>query len=210
MRPSTIEDTVDQRRCSSCGEWFLRTHGNFVRNKSCRLGLTATCKRCSANYSRKWKRENAERLKPRRRELYKKKERVVEARRVRRRWVVSPLTLRAQVIRSGMVARSRKNRLDFDSESFTTAKLVEWFKRQPNCECCGVELDFGKKISKGPSNNSPSMDRIIPGDGYIVNNTALICWRCNNLKRDARPDELETIAAWMRHRSPDSWGLEAT
>jgi hypothetical protein len=29
----------------------------------------------------------------------------------------------------------------------------------------------------------------------------LICWRCNNLKRDATADELETIAQWMRQHS---------
>lgn len=53
------------------------------------------------------------------------------------------------------------------------------------------------RCGQARSNNSPSVDRFVPSMGYVIGNVHLICWRCNNLKRDATPEELLGVAQWM-------------
>jgi len=102
-----------------------------------------------------------------------------------------------------MKDRSRKSGLDFDSELFTVSYLMGMLDRNPYCECCGKRLDISFKGNGLPNNDSPSMDRVVGSKGYVDGNVALLCWRCNNLKRDATSKELRQISNWM-----DSWGNE--
>jgi hypothetical protein len=67
---------------------------------------------------------------------------------------------------------------------------------KPSCECCGRRFRL-QPVNGVKSDSSPSVDRIIPSLGYVLGNVALLCWRCNNLKRNATPDELLTIAKWL-------------
>ena len=76
-------------------------------------------------------------------------------------------------------------------------ELDSFIKNQDVCLCCGIKLDIKFKHDKKPHNNSPSLDRFYPKLGYVKGNVFLICWRCNNLKRDATANELRTIANWM-------------
>ena len=59
-----------------------------------------------------------------------------------------------------------------------------------NCPVCNVKLIIaqGQKAFY-----SPSLDRIIPKFGYIINNVIVICSRCNDIKSDATPHELLRI-----------------
>lgn len=71
-----------------------------------------------------------------------------------------------------------------------------------DCPCCGIEM----KMRSGPAKQgavptSPSLDRFNPRLGYHPGNVVVICWRCNNLKRDASVQELEVIVNWMRFMS---------
>lgn len=47
---------------------------------------------------------------------------------------------------------------------------------------------------------SPSLDQIIPGDGYVPGNVWVISYRANAIKQNASPDELEQIATRLRAR----------
>lgn len=59
------------------------------------------------------------------------------------------------------------------------------------CPVLGLIL----KISKGkPSDNSPSLDRIIPAKGYVFSNVIVVSYRANILKKDATPNELVKLA----------------
>lgn len=42
--------------------------------------------------------------------------------------------------------------------------------------------------------DSPSLDRIIPNLGYIIQNVVVCCYRCNAIKNEASPDELQQLA----------------
>jgi hypothetical protein len=66
------------------------------------------------------------------------------------------------------------------------------------CPCCATKMEMrsGPAVN-GPLPNSPSLDRLDATQGYVPGNVAVICWRCNNLKRDATADELRTILTWM-------------
>lgn len=59
------------------------------------------------------------------------------------------------------------------------------------CPVLGVPLTGGKGR---PHHASPSIDQIIPAKGYTKDNTVVVSWRVNYLKRDATIEELQQIA----------------
>lgn len=192
-----------KQACSKCkvSKPFDSVH--FVLAPTCRTGLSRVCKGCRNAYNRTWKQDNAATLKPRRRAAYSAKEKVVEARRQRKCWRLNPIRQRSQVMRSSVVQRARRLRLPVDDEMKTTRWYADRLRaNNSHCECCNAEFDLrgarGRGGPGGPSNESPSIDRLVPEEGYVHGNVAIICWRCNNLKRDASPEELERVAKWMR------------
>lgn len=48
--------------------------------------------------------------------------------------------------------------------------------------------------SKGPGENSPTLDRIIPSRGYVPGNVVVISNRANRAKNDLSADELRALA----------------
>lgn len=89
--------------------------------------------------------------------------------------------------------------LPFDKEAFSVDRLADWLIRQPKCECCRQTFQL---VPNGSikSDASPSVDRLVPVRGYVLENVALLCWRCNNLKRDASAAELRRVADWLDSR----------
>lgn len=73
-----------------------------------------------------------------------------------------------------------------------------------HCKCCGMELDYslGTRTGNRPKNLCPSLDRIDVRFGYVRGNVAVICWRCNALKRDGNLDEFENIVSYIKENSP--------
>jgi hypothetical protein len=71
-----------------------------------------------------------------------------------------------------------------------TAKmdLLETMNLVDTCPILGIPLDysFGKGVR---TENSPSIDQIIPGAGYIPGNVIVISWRANRIKNDGSPEE---------------------
>jgi hypothetical protein len=59
------------------------------------------------------------------------------------------------------------------------------------CPVLGLLLEKGKVVR---SDNSPSLDRIIPSNGYVKGNVLVISMRANRIKNDASIDELRAIA----------------
>lgn len=75
----------------------------------------------------------------------------------------------------------------------------------PHCPVLGIELfpQFGKR---GPSDNSPTLDRVIPAKGYARGNVEVISWRANKIKGNATPEELMAVARYYgkESRNPTS------
>lgn len=194
-------DIGENRVCGVCGKEKPRDAEHFKPSKGCRGGITGTCRACFAAYHREWKAKNKERLAPIRRAQYAESGKVVEARLARQRWKNDPCRQRAISMARGIRERSASSGMPLDRDIFTVKALAEWLRRQQSCECCGIQ--FSPKGGVGTNrrvNALPSIDQLVPGAGYTAGNVALICWRCNNLKRDATAGELERIAAWMRRR----------
>lgn len=62
------------------------------------------------------------------------------------------------------------------------------------CPILGIPLRFA--TGRGPSDHSPSIDRIDNNKGYVKGNIIVVSWRANRIKGDATPDELALLAAF--------------
>lgn len=193
--------------CKKCKK--EKSLDKFIKNKNCKDGCAGTCKDCSNLYCTAWKRKNSERIGAERRRRYAEtKGAEVKKREIKRR-KKHPIRYRAQRLRANMRDRGKKGEIDWDNDYFTVEKIMQIIDETTNCPCCGriIEYSFSKTglKEKEEKNSRPSFDRMIPRKGYTKENTRLICWRCNNLKRDATPDELLRIANWMLD---NGWGNE--
>ena len=65
------------------------------------------------------------------------------------------------------------------------------------CPVLGIPLVPGKG-RRGPTDSSPTLDRIISSRGYVRDNVVVVSWRANRLKSDGTMTELETIVRWYR------------
>jgi len=62
------------------------------------------------------------------------------------------------------------------------------------CPIFSTPLTWTNKIS----NDTPSIDRLIPSEGYVKGNVAFISMRANRIKSDASIEDLEKIVNWMK------------
>lgn len=61
------------------------------------------------------------------------------------------------------------------------------------CPVLGIPI-FLTRGKAGP--NAPSLDRIIPEDGYVRGNVIVVSWRANRLRSDGTSAELSAVAAY--------------
>jgi hypothetical protein len=62
------------------------------------------------------------------------------------------------------------------------------------CPVLNIPIDL-KHRSR--SDNSPSLDRIIPSEGYVPGNVAVISYRANRIKNNGTAHDHRLIADWM-------------
>jgi hypothetical protein len=190
------------KNCTICEVEMPADGKHFYAHPSCSHGLDSACRKCRNQQRQAWKKRNIEKVLARRRELYAEKygERQRELERIR--FALHPLRVQAERLMSGCRERSRKLGFEVPPELRQKSFFVDWLKRQPNCGCCGVQFLIGPKNGEW-NDNSPSIDRFDSTIGYSLRNIALICWRCNNIKRNYSSHDLRLVAAWM-----DTWGNE--
>jgi hypothetical protein len=63
------------------------------------------------------------------------------------------------------------------------------------CPILGIPLTLADGY---PTENSPSLDEITVGLGYVPNNIQVISRKANTMKSNATPDELRGFAKWIR------------
>jgi hypothetical protein len=87
--------------------------------------------------------------------------------------------------------RAKKLGIPFDLTLNSTPDIPDY------CPVLGIPLviDFDKGLS---SDNNPSLDRVIPAQGYVTGNVVWISWRANRLKSDANAWELEQLARYVK------------
>ena len=92
------------------------------------------------------------------------------------------------------ILRSKSNKLEFDEHA-----LYSIITPQPViCACCKKILDYSIGRGRNNAEGSPSIDRINNSKGYIAGNIAIICLRCNRIKRDSTIYEIEYIFSYMK------------
>jgi hypothetical protein len=88
------------------------------------------------------------------------------------------------------LARSRalKNDIPFNIEA-TDVEIPD------KCPALGIPLFRGKRHK---TDNSPTIDKIIPSLGYVKGNIKVISERANRLKDDMSIEEIDRLSAWLR------------
>jgi hypothetical protein len=96
----------------------------------------------------------------------------------------------------GTRSRAKKRGIEF---AITAADV----QMVDNCPCCSRKLQMrtGPAVH-GPLPSSPSLERVDGTRGYVPGNVVILCWRCNEIKRNATLDELRTIVSWLESRQP--------
>lgn len=64
------------------------------------------------------------------------------------------------------------------------------------CPVFGTPLVWTNKLG----NDTPSLDRRVPANGYVKGNVAFISMRANRIKSDATVEDLEQILKWMKEQ----------
>lgn len=62
-----------------------------------------------------------------------------------------------------------------------------------HCPVLGIELSYTRGDKSHARNNSPSLDRIRPEEGYTTANIIVVSYRANSIKQDATIEELKKI-----------------
>jgi len=89
-----------------------------------------------------------------------------------------------QALFDGIQARSKRLNIPFNIE-------VEDIVIPDKCPIFGIPL---YKVGKKPTDNSPSVDRIIPELGYVKGNILVMSMKANRLKNNATLEELKILA----------------
>ncbi len=190
------------KTCKTCGQEKPANLEEFAPNKQCRGGIGPYCRPCYREYQRKYKEKNSTALAKRRREIYaiNNGERVKAER--ERRISNQPLRERAKLLLSGIRDRSKKYGWPIDEKMKTHHFFMKMLELTPNCQCCGTSfrMQIPANSRTGPCDDSPSIDRFDCSVPYTVENITLICWRCNNIKRNYTAKDLEMVASWMKSR----------
>lgn len=106
---------------------------------------------------------------------------------------------KAKNLRFGISSRIKKNNILYDDYFLDSYNIYNLLLKNKNCECCQIQLNFGKNKVNTSCPKSPSIDRIIPNKGYIHGNVAVLCHRCNRLKRGGSILDFENILNWIKN-----------
>lgn len=91
---------------------------------------------------------------------------------------------------SDIKGRAKRKNIAYD---LSNTLLREMYNEQHG-KCAYCSNDFVLTNTKYARLGSPSVDRIVPTEGYTPKNVILCCHRCNAMKNDATPQELQTLA----------------
>lgn len=148
------------------------------------------CKKCEYEYCKQWKKNNKDKVSAYAKAAYDKDRYTNDEEFRNRRLESSRKSYRNNYVKkliSGAKLRSQKLGLPFDIEE-SDIVIPEF------CPVFGFKLE----VSSGrPSDNSPSIDKIIPELGYTKGNVRVISYLANRMKSNATPEQLITFAEWV-------------
>jgi len=147
-------------------------------------------------YVRKYRQKNKYKWKSERPEIKKKYSRkYTQTHKAERRAYLAQPRVRIKVLVRNAIARAVKAGLAYDRNYLHS--LVP----PKRCVCCNAKFVYQTEpTTPHDRKRSLSIDRVCNSKGYVKSNVAMICLRCNILKRDATLTELRKIVAYMERR----------
>ena len=200
---------MEPRVCTKCGKVGEACKRDFYVERNRKDGFKPECRDCTNAAREAWRLKNRDRLLERQRLRYDERTNAKRREKRKEQWLLAPYRQQAGIMTQGIRERSKKAGWEIPPELRTKVFFISWMKRQPNCPCCGVEFNVGPKNSGMKDDASPSIDRFSPDRPYELSNIRMICWRCNNIKRNYVSADLRRVARWMDQGGPDLFTLAA-
>lgn len=169
------------KTCSKCG--FEKPLEEFKPDKRNKSGYGAECLNCARERNRQWVKDNLEKVSERNKEWHRNNPGKMAA------YMRKSIAKRKATDFRPFIFQAAKARANTRNIEFCIS--VEDIIIPETCPILGVPLKIS--IGKGPSDNSPSLDRKDPSKGYIPGNVWVISQRANRIKNDATLEELRRI-----------------
>lgn len=165
------------KTCSVCK--IKKPLSDYHKDKSSKLGVVSKCKQCVAEHYK----DNREKIQGNEKR-YKEK-----------LWETKEGHI--QMLRKGCMDRARKEGVAFN---LTTEYLNSISVNI--CPVLGLELGWTERRKNTHKDNCPSLDRIIPTQGYVESNVAWMSLKANIMKNDASFEQLHQFADWVKRTIP--------
>ena len=173
-----------KKRCSFHlheGEQLLPL-SSFYKNTTQQDGLSRICKQCNLQAQHNTRQKYLESYQKRSREYYHSTpERRIRSINRRRNWREA-LDPTERILR-GLLYNAKRRAIKYNIPFTLTLDDMDL---PTHCPILGIEL----KTSTGPiADNSPTLDQIVPRQGYTKENTLIISKRANTIKSYGTPEE---------------------
>lgn len=96
-------------------------------------------------------------------------------------------------LRNNAKRRARIRGRPFNLSIDDVAELISEADGRCSVSGCGTLMEIGNRKL---GNSSPTLDEVRVGEGYVLGNTAVICYVCNRRKSDMTSDQLRRLADW--------------
>lgn len=167
------------KRCSKCKE--MKPISAFGRDSRATTGFRCSCRCCDNISSSSWNKSHRKQCAAYRNEYFRYQ--------------------RARVLISSAKRRARKLRLPFDlglHREDIQRRIDSGF-----CELSGIPF----RLDGGRTFDSPSVDRIIPKNGYVYSNIRVVCNLMNSALGDWGEEVLyAVVSSWVYKREREGVG----
>jgi hypothetical protein len=170
--------------CLKCNQTKEITE--FYKNKQAKDGLRSDCKECHYVIRKQWHEKNKEHILSKVKEYRSRKDIKYKRNQLSKEW--------NKKNNNSVLCTKAKKRAKELNIPFNVAK--EDIQIPENCPVLGIKLEYS---DNGVSDNSPSIDRIIPELGYIKENIVVISHKANRIKNNATFEEIEKLYLWFKN-----------
>lgn len=191
---------MSEFKCRQCNNDYPNQEDYFTKSSRYKSGFDTLCKICKSSKDKEYRESNSQDISDRRKIKYINEIKPISHDIYVNQMKSDPILWRAKILRQGMQQRSVINNLEFDEIYFTVENIREIISKQISCPCCKVLFDYESLLNGNKNDTSPSADRFNNSRGYTKDNVVIICWRCNNLKRDTTIEELKTVINWLESK----------
>lgn len=172
------------KKCSQCNE--LLTIDNFYKNKKSPDGYRTNCKQCQNKKRNEWYINNKERAKIVRSNYRNRIDIKNRRNNLTKLWTRENIN---SVLLTKAKKRAKKLNIPFNITK-------EDISVPEKCPILGIPLKVSDNIV---SDNSPTLDRLIPELGYVKGNVTVISFKANRIKNNASINEIRFLLKWLEN-----------